>query len=152
MVAPKQFKTILVAVDDSIQGENALAYAISEAQQDASEKLIILSIFEEGDMDAVDALDLDMVREAQAKLTEQLQNYKQIAENAGVANVEILYLDGKSAGKVIVEEAIPATKADLVVVGAHSKQGFFEQLGSQATYVARKANISVMVVRDLETN
>lgn len=147
-MTPKHFKTILVAVDDSPQGEQALAYAIGEAKENHAEKLVILSIFEEADMTAADALDLDAIKAAQAQIETNLLHYRDLALSAGVQQVDTLYMDGRRAGEVIVNEAIPATQADLVVVGAHSKVGFFAQIGSQAAYVAKKAPISVMVVRD----
>jgi nucleotide-binding universal stress UspA family protein len=147
-ISPKQFKNILVAVDESPQGANALAYAISESLEDRAEKLFIISVFEEDEMNALDALDLDVTKKKQAEIDDNLAKYKQMALDAGVKNVETLFAEGQKAGEVIVNHAIPAVNADLIVIGAHSREGFFAQMGSQATYVARRSPISVMIVRD----
>ncbi|MDU2152060.1 MAG: universal stress protein, partial [Weissella confusa] len=41
----------------------------------------------------------------------------------------------------------PEIKADLLIVGAHSKQGMWPSLGSQAVYIARHAKISSLIAR-----
>ena len=80
-------------------------------------------------------------------LEKNLQTYKNFAIAQGVTNVETVLADGAKAGEVLAMELAPETKADLLIVGAHSKQGMWPSLGSQAVYIARHAKISSMIAR-----
>jgi nucleotide-binding universal stress UspA family protein len=65
----------------------------------------------------------------------------------GLTDVETIVGNGSKAGAVLVQDLIPETNADLIIIGAHSKDGFLDYLGSQAVYVARNAKISSMIAR-----
>ncbi|MCM0582689.1 universal stress protein [Weissella diestrammenae] len=147
-VEPNQFKTILVGVDESEQGYFALANAIHQAGEDGS-KLVIATILEMGDLSTIEALSLTAVKAKREIFEKNLARYKEYALSQGVADVETIFEDGAKAGDVLVHEIAPKVGADLIVVGAHSKEGFWDSLGSQAAYVARHARVSSMVARQL---
>ncbi|MCO0832040.1 universal stress protein [Fructobacillus sp. W13] len=146
-VTPKQFKTILVGVDESEQGYNALANAIHQAREDDS-KLIIASILEMGDLSAISALHLDVIKEKRVEIEQNLAKYKAYAEEQGVKQVDTVFDDSVKAGEALVEDIAPEVNADLIVVGAHSREGFWGSIGSQAAYIARNAKVSVLVVQN----
>jgi nucleotide-binding universal stress UspA family protein len=146
MAKVKQFTHILVAVDESEQGQFALDNAIHQALEDDA-VLSIVSVFEPTKLNVMDLMSKTTVEDAQNKISENLQKWAKIAEKAGVKKVDVVYADG-NPGEVIVNDVIPQTKADLVVVGAHSKStGVHRYIGSQASYIANRSEASVMVVR-----
>ncbi|GAK30878.1 UspA family nucleotide-binding protein [Weissella oryzae SG25] len=143
---PRQFKSILVGVDESEQGHVALANAIHQAQEDGAE-LTIATILEIGDLSTIDALNLPVIRDKQAELESNLARYRKYALSKGLTDVTVKLGTGGSAGEVLLQEIVPAVKADLIIVGAHSHEGFWGKLGSQAVYIARNATISSMIAR-----
>lgn len=145
-IEPKHFKTVLVGVDESEQGYVALANAIHQANEDNA-KLVIASILELGDLSTFDAMSIPVIRDKEAKLQINLDRYKEYAISKGVSKVETIVGNGSKAGSVLVQDLIPETNADLIIIGAHSKDGFLDYLGSQAVYVARNAKISSMIAR-----
>ncbi|MGQ4573187.1 universal stress protein [Leuconostoc pseudomesenteroides] len=145
-IEPMQFKNILVGVDESQQGYFALANAIHQASEDGS-KLTIATVLEMGDLSTIDALHLDFIKEKRAEFEANLEKYRAYAVSKGAANVETIFADGAKAGEVLVQDIAPRVGADLIIVGAHSREGFWGSLGSQAAYVARHAKISSMVAR-----
>ena len=145
-IEPMQFKNILVGVDESHQGYYALANAIHQASEDGS-KLTIATVLEMGDLSTIDALHLDFIKEKRAEFEANLEKYRAYAVSKGAVNGETIFADGAKAGEVLVQDIAPRVGADLIIVGAHSREGFWGSLGSQAAYVARHAKISSMVAR-----
>lgn len=145
-IEPKHFHTVLVGVDESHQGYVALANAIHQASEDSA-KLVIASILELGDLSTFDAMSIPVIREKEDELQKHLDRYKEYALSQGLTDVETIVGNGSKAGAVLVQDLIPETNADLIIIGAHSKDGFLDYLGSQAVYVARNANISSMIAR-----
>ncbi|WP_312695551.1 universal stress protein [Leuconostoc pseudomesenteroides] len=145
-IEPMQFKNILVGVDESQQGYFALANAIHQASEDGA-KLTIATVLEMGDLSTIDALHLDFIKEKRAEFEANLEKYRAYAVSKGAVNVETIFADGAKAGEVLVQDIAPRVGADLIIVGAHSREGFWGSLGSQAAYVARHAKISSMVAR-----
>ena len=145
-IEPMQFKNILVGVDESQQGYFALANAIHQASEDGS-KLTIATVLEMGDLSTIDALHLDFIKEKRAEFEANLEKYRAYAVSKGAVNVETIFADGAKAGEVLVQDIAPRVGADLIIVGAHSREGFWGSLGSQAAYIARHAKISSMVAR-----
>ena len=145
-IEPIQFKRVLVGVDESEQGYVALANAIHQASEDEAH-LIIASVLEMGDLSTIDALHLDVIKERRAQIEANLARYKAYAESQGAENVITVFADGAKAGEVLLQDVAPKVQADLIIVGAHSREGFWESLGSQAAYIARHAKISSMVAR-----
>ncbi|QEA54518.1 universal stress protein [Leuconostoc citreum] len=145
-IEPIQFKRVLVGVDESEQGYVALANAIHQASEDEAQ-LIIASVLEMGDLSTIDALHLDVIKERRAQIEANLARYKAYAESQGAENVITVFADGAKAGEVLLQDVASKVQADLIIVGAHSREGFWESLGSQAAYIARHAKISSMVAR-----
>lgn len=145
-IEPMHFQKILVGVDESQQGHVALANAIHQAIEDDA-TLYIASILELGELSAVDVLNLPAVQMMQDNLAANLDRYKAYAESHGVKQVEVVYDSGQRAGEVLVDVLAPKIGADLIIIGAHSKKGFWESLGSQAVYVARHAKVSSVIAR-----
>lgn len=145
-IEPKQFKTVLVGVDESEQGYKALANAIHQAREDDAH-LIIASILEMGDLSAIAALRLDVIKEKREEIEKNLEKYRQFAESQGIKQVDTVFDDGVKAGQILADEIAPRVKADLIVVGAHSREGFWGSIGSQAAYIARNSRISVLIVQ-----
>jgi len=142
----KNFKRILVGVDDSEDAQLAFRYAIREARsEDAT--LIITSILEHEDMNVYEALNKDFIHGKRDELSEHIAKYRDLALRAGVKNVEMVIDEGE-AGETIVKNVIPATDADLLIIGSLSKTGIRKYFGSQAAYMAKYSPISVMVVRE----
>ncbi len=140
-----KFNRILVGVDDSPDAQLAFRYAINEAR-DHDATLYITSILESDEMNVYQALSKDYVHGKREDLEKHIAGYRDLALRAGVKNVEMVIAEG-DPGETIVKSVIPATKADLLIIGSLAKTGFRKRFGSQAAYMAKYSPISVMVVR-----
>ena len=123
-----------------------MANAIHQSSEDGA-TLTIATILEMGDLSAIEALHLDFIKEKRAEFEANLVRYKEYALSKGATNVETVFEDGSKAGEVLVQKIAPQVGADLIIVGAHSREGFWGSLGSQAAYIARHAKVSSMVAR-----
>ena len=145
MAIGKQFKHILVAVDDSNLGQMALVNGIHQAREDNA-KLTIISIFEKGQLNVFDFFSKESTTAAEDDVQRALKRYREMALENGVTDVDTRIAEGKP-GEVIVKDVIPAVKPDMVVIGSHSQQGTEKYFGSQSSYVANNAPVTVMIVR-----
>lgn len=141
----QKFDRILVGVDDSEDAQLAFRYAIREARQ-SNARLIITSILEDDNVNVFQALSKDFVHGERSALAKHIEDYRQLALRAGVKQVDNVIEEG-DPGETIVKRVIPATKADLLIVGSLSKTGVRKYFGSQAAYMAKYSPISVMIVR-----
>ncbi|MCH4009776.1 universal stress protein [Companilactobacillus sp.] len=139
------FKRILVGVDDSEDSLLALKYAIHTAKEDDSE-LIIASILEDNTMNVYEALSKDYIHGERKDLEKHVLQYKKLAEDAGVNNVSAVVDEG-APGETIIKSVIPAFNPDLLVIGSEARKGVRKHFGSQASYMAKYADISVMIFR-----
>lgn len=142
---PKEFKKILVGVDDSQDAQLAFRYAMNRAKNDGA-SLVIVTVSENDDMNVYQALSKDYVNEKHKRLMQHIAKYQQVAEQFGVKDVSTVVAQG-NPGKVIVDEVIKHVQPDLLVIGAQAKSGIEKHFGSQAAYMAKYAPISVLVVR-----
>ncbi|MDV7718420.1 universal stress protein [Pediococcus ethanolidurans] len=142
---PKEFKKILVGVDDSPDAQLAFRYAMNRAKNDHA-GLVIVSVSENDDMNVYQALSKDYVSEKRKQLMQHVAKYQQVAQRFGVEDVSTVVAEG-NPGKVIVDEVIKDVKPDLLVIGAQAKSGIEKHFGSQAAYMAKYSPISVLVVR-----
>ncbi|WP_262315775.1 universal stress protein [Lacticaseibacillus parakribbianus] len=142
----EDYTKILVGVDDSADALAAFRYAIHRAKADAAE-LIITSILESGEMNVYQALSKDYVHGERAELEAHLNAYVELAEKAGIAKVRAIIGEG-DAGETIIKTIIPEVQPDLLIIGAESKKGLARHFGSQAAYMAKYADISVLIVRE----
>lgn len=104
-------------------------------------------MLELGDFSTTDVLNLSAVNKRREDLEKNLQTYKAYATEQDVTDVETVLADGAKAGEVLAMGLAPEIKADLLIVCAHSKQGMWPSLGSQAVYNARHAKISSLIAR-----
>ncbi|WP_353989856.1 universal stress protein [Pediococcus argentinicus] len=141
----EDFKRILVGVDDSADAQLAFRYAIRQARQNDA-TLIIASILENDEMNVYQALTKDYIHGERDELVEHINEYRKLAIEAGVTKVDMMVDEG-DAGETIVKNVIPASRADLLVIGSISKKGIRKYFGSQASYMAKYSPISVMIVR-----
>lgn len=144
-MSPKEFKHILVGVDDSDDAQLAFRYAINRAKSDGA-KLTIVSILEQDNMNVFEAMSKDFVHGQRKDLEEHVLQYQKLAQQYGIKDVNVVVDEG-DPGETIVKDIIPAIKPDLLVIGSVSKQGVRKYFGSQAAYMAKNAPISVLVIR-----
>lgn len=144
-MSPKEFKHILVGVDDSDDAQLAFRYAINRAKSDGA-KLTIVSILEQDNMNVYEAMSKDFVHGQRKDLEEHVQQYQKLARDFGVTDVNAVVDEG-DPGETIVKTVIPALKPDLLVIGSVAKHGVRMYFGSQAAYMAKHAPISVLVIR-----
>ncbi|KRM55444.1 universal stress protein [Lacticaseibacillus sharpeae] len=141
----KDFRTILVGVDDSDDAITAFQYAIHRAKADDA-ALIIVSVLESDEMNIYQALTKDYIHGERQELEKHVQDYANLATKAGIRSVRTVIAEG-DAGEEIVKTVIPQFNPDLLIIGAAAKQGIAKHFGSQAAYMAKYAPISVLVVR-----
>jgi nucleotide-binding universal stress UspA family protein len=139
------FKRILVGVDDSEDSLLALKYAIHTAKEDQSE-LVLVSILEDNEMNVFEVLSKDYVHGERHELEKHILEYKKLAEEAGVQNVTAIVDEGEP-GETIVKNVIPSIQPDLLVIGSEARKGVKRHFGSQASYMAKYADVSVMIFR-----
>ncbi|MBS0939018.1 universal stress protein [Lactiplantibacillus plantarum] len=144
-MSPKEFKHILVGVDDSDDAQLAFRYAINRAKSDGA-KLTIVSILEQDNMNVYEAMSKDFVHGQRKDLEEHVQQYQKLARDFGVTDVNAVVDEG-DPGETIVKTVIPALKPDLLVIGSVAKHGVRKYFGSQTAYMAKHAPISVLVIR-----
>lgn len=144
-MSPKEFKHILVGVDDSDDAQLAFRYAINRAKTDGA-KLTIVSILEQDNMNVYEAMSKDFVHGQRKDLEDHVLQYQKLAQKFGVQDVNVVVDEG-DPGETIVKDIIPAVHPDLLVIGSVSKQGVRKYFGSQAAYMAKHAPISVLVIR-----
>jgi nucleotide-binding universal stress UspA family protein len=120
-MSPKEFKHILVGVDDSDDAQMAFRYAINRAKTDGA-KLTIVSILEQQNMNVYEAMSKDFIHGQRKDLEEHVVEYQKLAQEFGVKDVNVVVDEG-DPGETIVKDIIPAIKPDLLVIGSVSKQG-----------------------------
>lgn len=141
----KDYQKIMVGVDDSQDAQAAFQYAMHRAKVDGA-ALIIVSILESDDMNVYQAMSKDYVHGERAELEQHIQAYRRLAEQAGLKAVRAVIGDG-DPGETIIKTLIPQYQPDLLVIGAEAKKGLAKHFGSQAAYMAKHADISVLIVR-----
>ncbi|WP_461215689.1 universal stress protein [Lacticaseibacillus sp. GG6-2] len=142
----EDFKKILVGVDNSADALAAFHYAIHRAKADDA-ALIITTILESDDYNVYQALDKDYVHGEAAELENHIHEYQQLAKQAGIRDVRAVIAEG-DPGETIVKTLIPKYQPDLLIIGAEAKKGLAKHFGSQASYMAKHAPISVLVIRE----
>ncbi|WP_125768388.1 universal stress protein [Lapidilactobacillus wuchangensis] len=140
------YKKILVGVDDSRDALAAFQYALHRAKTDQA-ALIITSILESGEMNVYQVLNKDYVHGEREELEQHINEYVQLAKQAGITDVRAVIAEG-DPGETIVKTLIPKYQPDLLIVGAEAKKGLAKHYGSQAAYMAKHADISVLIVRE----
>lgn len=147
-IEPKQFKKILVGVDDAPDARAAFSYAVDKAKRDGSE-LGIVSILETSDINIYQALSKDYIHGTRDQLEKRISEYVQVAIDYGVSQDKITAIvdEGQKPAERIVNHVLPEYHADLLVVGSVGKVDSKKLFGSQASYMAKNAGISVTIIR-----
>lgn len=137
----KTYKNIVVAIDFSEKAKIAFERGLNVARlTDAT--LNLVSVIDNS-FGSVEAYDLKYAEALKEKNLDQLGEYRVIAEQAGVKNVQVFVEEG-SPKAVLTNLA----DADLIIVGAtglNRAERFL--LGSVSENVVRSANCDVLVVR-----
>ncbi|WP_342575636.1 universal stress protein [Solibacillus sp. FSL K6-1781] len=138
----KTYKNIVVAIDFSEKAKVAFERGMNIARlTDAT--LHLVSVIDTHSFGSVEAYDLKYAKALTEKTLDQLKEYKVIAEQAGVKNVQVSVEEG-SPKAVLTNLA----DTDLIIVGAtglNRAERFL--LGSVSENVVRSAKCDVLVVR-----
>ena len=135
-----EFKNILVGVDESEGAQKAFQYAVKQASKTGA-ALLIASILEIEELNVYEALDPEYLSQKQSQLLLNLKKYKQYAENSGVKNIQLYSGEGDPAEE-ITKTILPATSADILIIGSRSMHGIKGYFGSHATYMLSLIHIS----------
>ena len=148
---------ILLAIDDSVCSEAAIATVLKQAKLADTEALVLHVIdscrltpisvtFAEGPLAAqqLSALRLQWHEEANALVTHT-------AERLEAAHIQASTLVREGDPKAIILEEASQWRADLIVLGSHGRRGINRfLLGSISDAVARHAPCSTLIVRPQE--
>ncbi|WP_137626732.1 universal stress protein [Lactiplantibacillus pingfangensis] len=145
---PLIYRRILLTVDedDNTSSERAFRYATTLAR-DYRVPLGIVSVMESEDINIFDSLTPSKIQAKRRQVEQVVQGYVDLAEAGGVKTVEPLVYEGGDVDDVILEQVIPDFKPDLLVTGADTEFAHSKIAGAIGPRLARKAPISVIVVR-----
>jgi len=148
MNEPLIYRRILLTVDedDNTSSERAFRYATTLAR-DYDVPLGIVSVMESEDINIFDSLTPSKIQAKRRHVEQVVQDYVKLAETSGIKEVEPLVYEGGDVDDVILEQVIPDFKPDLLVTGADTEFAHSKIAGAIGPRLARKAPISVIVVR-----
>ncbi len=143
-----KYKKILVAVDGSETSEKAFDRAVQIAKRDDAEIFIAHVIDTRHDSQIKPYIDLDeLSKQSKKHGIEMLNDYEQIAKDAGVLNTKKVIKFG-SPKEILLEKIIPEEKINLVILGATGINAIERVLvGSVAENIFRYANCDVLAIR-----
>lgn len=143
------YKNIVVAVDGSKEAEYAFQKATQAAIQNKA-RLNLVNVIDTRSFASIEAYDRSIAERAQQFSEELLNGYKKQAEEAGVADVNIIIEYG-SPKTIITKELSKLVDADLIVCGATGLNAVERFLiGSVSEAIVRSAKCDVLVVRTPE--
>jgi len=148
MNEPLIYRRILLTVDedDNTSSERAFRYATTLAR-DYDVPLGIVSVMESEDINIFDSLTPSKIQAKRRHVEQVVNDYVKLAETSGIKDVEPLVYEGGDVDDVILEQVIPDFKPDLLVTGADTEFAHSKIAGAIGPRLARKAPISVIVVR-----
>lgn len=148
MKDPLVYRRILLTVDedDNTSSERAFRYATTLAR-DYAVPLGICSVLESEDINIFDSLTPSKIQAKRRHVEQVVAKYVKMAESDGVKHVEPLVYEGGDVDDVILEQVIPEFEPDLLVTGADTQFPHSKIAGAIGPRLARKAPISVIVVR-----
>ncbi|HFI0354595.1 TPA: universal stress protein [Streptococcus suis] len=145
----QSYKTILVAVDGSTGAELALHKAIHVAKRNQA-RLVIAHVIDTRALHNVVAFDASVYETLEKEAELLLEEYKQSAVEAGLAEVQF-YIEFGNPKTLLAIDIPKETGADLMLLGATGLNAFERLLiGSSSEYIMRHANIDLLIVRDGE--
>ena len=133
---------ILVALDESRGGENALEAAVKLAQHDGG-LVTAVTVLEQTGNPAIDQLTESVKTESRRRLAELLQTAANFARSRGVRLTPMLR-EGHPADAIIT--CAEEEKADILVLGANSQDGN-SGLGATADQVSNYCPCTVLIAR-----
>ncbi len=136
---------ILVGVENSPSAYKAFQYAVRLALRENAD-LVITSILEYDDLNIYQALNHRVMKDKRAALKNYLHACHEEAVRCGVKSVRLLSAEGDPA-KRILQDILPKTDADLLVIGHRSRNPIVAYFGTTASALVRRSPISVMVVK-----
>ena len=160
---PPRFERILVAIDGSLQSQQALTTANNlGAKLGASLEVlhVIPDIplmagytgFEFAPMIDYDPYEKDLEAQSKAIIAGALKQLETLAITVGEVRSSSVPAKGSRLGDVIVQTA-SEHNADLIVIGTHGRSGLDRLLlGSVAQWVAHRSQTPVLLVRTPETS
>ncbi|MBK6334999.1 MAG: universal stress protein [Betaproteobacteria bacterium] len=147
------FKHILVGIDDSAASRRTVGAAVAIAQS-LHAKLELVHAVDEAQLRQARGVSTDdmrnsfneaLVQEGQTALDHAAAHAREL----GVEPLTRLVVSGTQHAAEQLAEAVAASGADLVVVGAHGPRGVGRMLlGSVAEKLARTLTVSLLIVRD----
>ncbi|WP_010678416.1 universal stress protein, partial [Bacillus timonensis] len=140
------YKKVLVAVDGSKEAEWAFKKAIDVCKRYHSE-LIITHVIDLKQFAAIGAIQSNLTEQSEQYGKDLLTQYKDIASESGIEDIETILEFGSPKIK-IPKEIAPKHQVDLIICGAtgHNAVERF-LLGSVSENITRYAKCDVMVVR-----
>lgn len=138
------YKNILVAVDGSKEAEYALRRSIEIAKYFDDSMFTIVNVI---DTSTISKDEFEKMQHEKEKSTSFLQEYKLLAENEGIRNVDVIIKYG-SPQTVISEELALEVNTNLITCGATGLKGAEQYfLGSVSEAIVRTAKCDVLVIR-----
>lgn len=141
-----KYQNILVAIDGSKEAEWAFKKGIEIAKRDDA-NLILTHVIDTRTFAMVEAYDRTIAEKADTLATELLENYKDTASKAGVANVQYEIEFGSPKVR-IPKDIAKKHNVDLIICGATGMnvvERFF--IGSVSEHIARYAHCDVLIIR-----
>lgn len=140
------YKRILLPLDGSAAAEQALPYAVAQAERFGAELILLRVVEPFPHVRGLSAGDLSRIREQTAEWTRAyLKRLANSAQERGIA-VQMATAEGRPNSAIL--EFSETNQVDLIVICTRGRSGFSRWLiGSVADRVVRAASIPVLLVR-----
>ncbi|MGZ4160015.1 MAG: universal stress protein [Neobacillus sp.] len=141
-----KYQNILVAIDGSKEAEWAFKKSIEIAKRNNA-KLLLVHVIDTRTFSMVEAYDRTIAEKADVFATELLENYQDLALDAGVSDVQYEIEFGSPKVR-IPKDIAKKHNVDLIICGAtgmNAVERFF--IGSVSEHITRSAHCDVLIVR-----
>lgn len=141
-----KYQNILVAIDGSKEAEWAFQKSIEIAKRNNA-KLLLVHVIDTRTFSMVEAYDRTVAEKADVFVTELLENYQNLALDAGVPDVQYEIEFGSPKVR-IPKDIAKKHNVDLIICGAtgmNAVERFF--IGSVSEHITRYAPCDVLVIR-----
>ncbi len=141
-------KTILVAITNDDKREKILNHAIAMAKRYQAD-LVIAHVnqiilpqtgtlaYSHGNSITIDSIS-----------KEEMESYKNLAEQAGIKHVDTKIVEGLDVASIITGDMTKQYEPDLLIVGDNKHHSFIEKMiGSTASGIVKSAQCSVYIVK-----
>jgi nucleotide-binding universal stress UspA family protein len=141
-----KYQNILVAIDGSKEAEWAFKKSIEIAKRNNA-KLLLVHVIDTRTFSMVEAYDRTIAEKVDGFATELLENYQDLALDAGVSDVQYEIEFGSPKVR-IPKDIAKKHNVDLIICGAtgmSAVERFF--IGSVSEHITRSAHCDVLIVR-----